>query len=105
MGDLRERIVKATVGVGERLLPPLERFLGRNSRVGDQPFYDNDPFLWRAGREANWQRIRAELDRVLEDQEHLPNFQDISVDQATMTTDDRWKTYFLYGYGFKSGGN
>ena len=38
---------------------------------------------------------------MLEDQEHLPNFQDISVDQATMTTDDRWKTYFLYGYGFK----
>ena len=39
---------------------------------------------------------------MLEDQEHLPNFQDISVDQATMTTDDRWKTYFLYGYGFRS---
>ena len=47
----------------------------------------------------------AELETVLEDQEHLPNFQDISVDQATMTTDDRWKTYFLYGYGFKSEAN
>jgi hypothetical protein len=22
-----------------------------------------------------------------------------------MTTDDRWKTYFLYGYGFKSDAN
>ena len=42
---------------------------------------------------------------MLEDQEHLPNFQDISVDQATMTTDDRWKTYFLYGYGFRSEAN
>ena len=52
--------------------------------------------------EANW-KIRAELDAVLADQEHLPNFQDISVDQATMTDDDRWKTYFLYGYGFRRG--
>ena len=42
---------------------------------------------------------------MLEDQEHLPNFQDISVDQATMTTDDRWKTFFLYGYGFRSEAN
>ena len=41
---------------------------------------------------------------MLEDQAHLPNFQDISVDQATMTDDDRWKTFFLYGYGFALGG-
>ena len=31
----------------------------------------------------------------------LPNFQDISTDQYRLTQDDRWKTYFLLGYGFQ----
>ncbi|HLW96992.1 MAG TPA: aspartyl/asparaginyl beta-hydroxylase domain-containing protein [Solirubrobacteraceae bacterium] len=105
MPTIRERVVNLTVAFGERALPPLERWLGNSSTVGDQPFFDNDTFPWARKLEADWRKIRAELDTVLEDQEHLPNFQDISVDQATMTTDDRWKTYFLYGYGFKSDAN
>jgi len=102
---LRDRVVGLTVAFGERALEPLERWLGASSLVGDKPFFDVADFIWASGLEANWQKIRAELDAVLEDQEHLPNFQDISVDQATMTTDDRWKTFFLYGYGFKSEAN
>ena len=35
----------------------------------------------------------------------LPNFQDISVDQASITDDDGWKTYFFFGYGFRSEAN
>ena len=35
----------------------------------------------------------------------LPNFQDISTDQYNLTDDDRWKTYFLWGYGFQSEAN
>src|ERR1700690_1713251 len=103
--SLRERVVETTVKFGEATLPPLERWLGSSSTVGDQPFFDIDDFIWARGLEVSWRKIRAELDAVLEDQEHLPNFQDISVDQATMTTDDRWKTYFLYGYGFRSEAN
>jgi ornithine lipid ester-linked acyl 2-hydroxylase len=105
MPTFRERLVAWTVAAGEKALTPLERWLGKSSLVGDQPFFDVEQFPWAQGLERDWQKIRAELDEVLKDQEHLPNFQDISVDQATMTTDDRWKTYFLYGYGFKSDAN
>ena len=35
----------------------------------------------------------------------LPNFQDISTDQYNLTDDDHWKTFFLYGYGFRSDAN
>ena len=45
------------------------------------------------------------LDAVLERREDLPNFQDISTDQLELTTDDNWKTYFFFGYGFKSEAN
>ncbi|GAC1493676.1 MAG: aspartyl/asparaginyl beta-hydroxylase domain-containing protein [Solirubrobacteraceae bacterium] len=105
MRSVRERIVEWTVWVGERILPPLERWLGKSSLVGDKTFFDNDEFPWTQRIEADWRLIRVELDRVLEDRDHLPNFQDISVDQATITNDDKWKTYFLYGYGFKSEAN
>jgi beta-hydroxylase len=105
MGRLRDKTVAWTVALGERTLAPLERWLGRSSLVGDRPFFEVSDFPWANAVEADWKKIRAELDSVLKDQEHLPNFQDISVDQATMTTDDRWKTYFLYGYGFKSEAN
>jgi ornithine lipid ester-linked acyl 2-hydroxylase len=102
---MRERIVAATVFVGERVLWRIERLLGRASLVGEATFFEASSFDWTKRIEAGWPEIRAELDRVLEDREMLPNFQDISVDQASITNDDHWKTYFLYGYGFKSEAN
>jgi aspartyl/asparaginyl beta-hydroxylase (cupin superfamily) len=106
MGEtMREQIVAATVFVGERVLWRIERLIGRASTVGEATFFDPADFPWTRKLEAGWPEIRAELDRVLEDRDHLPNFQDISVDQASITNDDKWKTYFLYGYGFKSQAN
>jgi aspartyl/asparaginyl beta-hydroxylase (cupin superfamily) len=102
---MRERIVEVTVFVGERFLWQLEKLIGRASLVGEATFFDAADFPWAQRLEAGWPLIRAELDRVLEDREHLPNFQDISVDQVTITNDDNWKTFFLYGYGFKSEAN
>jgi ornithine lipid ester-linked acyl 2-hydroxylase len=97
-----ERTVELTIAAGERILAPIERFIGRKSLVGDETFLPNDRFPWIADVEANWQTIREELLRVLEDREALPNFQDISKDQIEITDDDRWKTLFLYGYGFEA---
>ena len=56
---------------------------------------------WIPALEARWRDIRAELDRVLQRPEDIPNFQDISRDQVNITQDDRWKTFFLYGYGYR----
>jgi beta-hydroxylase len=97
-----ERTVELTIAAGEQVLAPIERFIGRRSLVGDTTFFANDRFPWIAEIEANWQTIREELEGVLEDREALPNFQDISKDQIEITDDDRWKTLFLYGYGFEA---
>ncbi len=99
---LWERTVELTISVGERILAPIERFIGRKSLVGDATFFDNERFPWIAHVEENWAVIREELERVLEDREGLANFQDISKDQIEITDDDRWKTFFLYGYGFEA---
>jgi beta-hydroxylase len=100
--SLWERTVELTIAVGERILAPIERFIGRRSLVGDATFFPPERFPWAAHIEQNWTVIRDELEHVLEDHEALPNFQDISKDQIEITDDDRWKTFFLYGYGFEA---
>jgi beta-hydroxylase len=97
-----ERTVDASVAIGERVLAPVERFIGRRSLVGDATFFELEQFPWVQRVEEHWEVIREELEQVLEDHAALPNFQDISKDQLEITDDDRWKTFFLYGYGFKA---
>ena len=92
--------MQLTITVGERALAPLERFIGRRSLVGDATFFPLERFPWVEHIEQGADVIRKEVERLLEDRDALPNFQDISKDQIEITTDDRWKTFFLYGYGF-----
>lgn len=98
---VRARLVDAANRLGERFLRWLDVYYGRSSLVGDHAFFDLDDFPWVRRVEARWPAIRAELEDVLDDVDHLPNFQDISTDQYRLTQDDRWKTYFLLGYGFQ----
>jgi ornithine lipid ester-linked acyl 2-hydroxylase len=100
--SLWERTVELTTAAGERLLAPVERFIGRRSLVGDATFFEPERFPWVQRVERHWTEIREELGRVLEDHAALANFQDISKDQIEITDDDRWKTFFLYGYGFEA---
>jgi beta-hydroxylase len=99
---LRDRAVDGLNEAGARLLQQLERLIVRASLVPTTPFLDPDTFPWARMLEDNWKTIRAELDEVLTYREALPNFQDISTDQESITDDDRWKTFFFFGYGFKS---
>ncbi|HEY2427843.1 MAG TPA: aspartyl/asparaginyl beta-hydroxylase domain-containing protein [Acidimicrobiales bacterium] len=100
-----ERVGQASLEAGAAVLRGFERYVVRSSLVPTTPFLDPGGFAWVAPLEAHWEVIRAELDEVLQRRDDLPNFQDISTDQASITDDDRWKTFFLFGYGFKSEAN
>jgi aspartyl/asparaginyl beta-hydroxylase (cupin superfamily) len=104
-GDLleriRERVVTVSAVLGVVILAPVERWIGRRSPVGDTPFYDVAQFPWIAELERHSAEIRAELEQVLTDRSAIPAFQDISVDQVDLSDDDRWQTYFLFGFGFE----
>jgi len=80
----------------------VEKTIRRFSLVGDKEFFDPQEFPWVPEVEARWQDARAELDRVLEERDAIPNFQDISIDQLELTQDDRWKTFFFYAYGIRN---
>ena len=72
--SLWDRIVQWTIAAGERILVPVERFIGRRSLVGEATFFENGRFPWIAELETNWTTIREELEHVLEDREALPDF-------------------------------
>ncbi|HET9690940.1 MAG TPA: aspartyl/asparaginyl beta-hydroxylase domain-containing protein [Acidimicrobiales bacterium] len=102
---LRDRAVDLGNHVGARALHGFERVVLRSSLVPTTPLLDPATFPWVATLEANVADVQAELAAVLAHRADLPNFQDISTDQASLTDDDGWKTYFFKGYGFRSEAN
>jgi beta-hydroxylase len=100
--SLWDLLVAWTIKLGEAILAPIERFIGKRSLVGDATFFPTERFSWVRHIEDNWMVIREEAERLLEDRADLANFQDISKDQIEITDDDRWKTFFIYGYGFEA---
>ncbi|MDQ1394248.1 MAG: ornithine lipid ester-linked acyl 2-hydroxylase [Acidimicrobiaceae bacterium] len=104
-GQLRSKLVDVTNEVGGKALQRMEGWVLRYSEVDTTPFLSQDGFPWIKQLEDGFDLIRAELDAVLEYRDELPNFQDISTDQLALTHDDKWKTYFFFGYGFKSDTN
>ena len=77
----------------------LESFVARVSVHGDPHIYDAKAFPWVAELEADWKKIRAELDQIMVYRDQMPSFQDILKEVATIQTDNDWKTFFLAGIG------
>lgn len=68
-------------------------------RDADRTFFEPEEFPWVAEVEAEWKMIRKELDELMLRRDEIPNFQDYSPTQRSITQDDRWKTFFLYRFG------
>jgi ornithine lipid ester-linked acyl 2-hydroxylase len=102
---VRTKVVDLTNEIGGKALQRMEGWMLRYSEVDTTPFLAQDDFPWIKPLEDGFDLIRRELDAVLEYRDELPNFQDISTDQLSITSDDKWKTYFFFGYGFKSDTN
>ncbi|MGQ2921876.1 MAG: aspartyl/asparaginyl beta-hydroxylase domain-containing protein [Hydrogenophaga sp.] len=88
-----------------RVLREMEQLNRRYSLHGDHPFIEPSDFAWTRQLALHTEAIQKELDALLPQVERLPNFQDISPDQAMLTTDAGWKTFFFRGYGVECEGN
>ena len=100
--SLRKKRRKLVKKNGRRLLQALDRYFGSRSLVGDHPFFEPGQFPAVATLEANWQPIRAELERLLAAREHIPPFHAVSPDQKRISEGDNWKTFILFGFGRKA---
>ena len=101
----RDKAVTAATEMGARALHSTESWLLKHSLVPTTPFLPLDTFPWVERVEKMAPAVQAELDEVLSHREDLPNFQDISIDQQSISNDDGWKTFFFIGYGFRSEAN
>ena len=75
------------------------------SRDGDKTFFDSNSFPWVADVEAEWMTVRKELEALMVRREEIPNFQDVSEAQKTLTEGEQWKTFWFYAYGVKADEN
>ena len=93
-------------------LPPLFRaakklrhrisgVIARSSRVSNAPLLDPAAFPWIAALEAQWSGIRAELDTLLAHEDSIPPLAEISPDHRRIAPPGKWKSFFLYGYGYE----
>ena len=100
--SFRRRTVKRA---GKFLIARASRLIASQSLIGDQPVFDKSVFPWTADFEANWEKIRAELEEVMKAREALPSFHEISPDQYRISKEDNWKTFVFYGFGIRVDSN
>lgn len=97
--SIRRRYVRS---YGKPLLRKFDRFLAEQSLVPNDPVLDASLLPWTGMLEDNWRDIRSELDNILRYREEIPRFQDLSPDQYKISPDDMWKTFALFGFGYRS---
>lgn len=81
-----------------RVYKTVEALNRRFSRVPTDPFIPTEGLPWVSEIEAAAPEIVREL-KAVQQSTRIPAFQMISREQAELTRDNRWKTYFLYGMG------
>ena len=102
MDGLRERRRAVVRRYGKRIFRRLNAFLAAQSLVPDQAVFDADLFPWVREFEAKWPTIRGELERILPYRNELPHLYEISPENTRISADDNWKSFVLYGFGYRS---
>ncbi len=84
----------------------IEWLIRWSSSVSDRTFFDTEDFPWVCEIECEWQLMRKELDKLMEERVNIPNFQDVNPPRNYgLTQDDSWKAFFLYIHGYRADEN
>lgn len=95
------------VRIGKLLRPYINRIIARYSVIPDKPVFTPSDFPFTKLLENNWEIIRKEAQAVITgNHEAVPRpLKEISPDHGRIAADDRWKSFFLIGYGYKANDN
>jgi beta-hydroxylase len=91
----------AILRIGKNSRPFFDGILARYSKIGDAGFPDPAHFPWIEELEAKSEVIRKELEVLLQDANLLPELRKISPDHDRIADSDKWRAFFLYGYGHR----
>jgi beta-hydroxylase len=87
--------------LGKKLRHGISKLIARSSRVPNDPVLDPALFPWIAALERRWPEIREELDSLLAHRAGIPPLADISPDHRRIAPPEKWRSFFLYGYGYR----
>ncbi len=96
-----ERARPLIVRVGKRLRGVFDRMIAASSEVTNAPLLDVRDFAWTAALRTNWQAIRAEAESVALNGEAAPSLATISPDHRAIAEVGKWRSFFLWGYGYR----
>jgi beta-hydroxylase len=91
--------------IGKELRPAFDVALAAQSRIGNAPVLDKAMMPWTAALEADWRTIAAEAKAVVRNLNAVPPLHDLSPDHRRIAEPDKWRSFFLWGYGYKSDEN
>jgi len=97
---LRSNLRAGILRFGKNVRPHLNALLAKYAIHGDPPIYDPAILPFAAELEANWEVIRKEAEFILTARANLPPLKAISPDHDRIAADERWKVFFLKGYGY-----
>ncbi|MEM7644171.1 MAG: aspartyl/asparaginyl beta-hydroxylase domain-containing protein [Pseudomonadota bacterium] len=99
----RQRAINRSwlVRLGKRLRKRINPYLKHHSKVGDTAILDRRYFPWIDDLENDWTAIRDEALAVLRHRAAIPPLADLSPDHRGLDDQRKWRSFFLWGYGFR----
>lgn len=88
-----------------RALPYFDRMLMWSAATEERPVLSNSVFPWTPYLETCTPTIRAEAEALLKDRMSVPSVREISPDHAKIAVDEKWRSFFLWGYGVRIDAN
>mgnify|MGYP001604149007 CR=1 FL=1 len=89
------------ISTAQSLLPAVDRVLMRSAATDEYQVFPNKLFPWTDYLAAQTPIIRQEAETLLRDRMSVPSVREVSPDHAKIAVDEKWRSFFLYGYGIR----
>jgi beta-hydroxylase len=93
------------ISAGLRLLPVIDRVLMHFAATEEHQIFPNELFPWTSHLAENWSVIRDEAQTLLRDRMSVPSIREISSDHEKIAVDEKWRSFFFWGYGLRAEAN
>lgn len=88
------------ITIGKYLRGTFDRLIASSSLVANDPVLDVRDFAWTAILRRNWETIRDEARAVALRGAAAPSLATISPDHRAIAQIGKWRSFFLWGYGY-----
>lgn len=87
--------------IGKKLRRQMDGVVAKGSLVSNDAFVDPRTFEWTGRLGIEWEAIRAEAQSLMPNLSGVPPLRHVSPDHRRIMLEDDWRTFFLWGYGYR----